>query len=185
MLDVSIALAVYYRPPQSCYIACIITVLLICPYSAGRQKWYTKLCRISKPAWNHWCMEGKLSNPIPPSLPKSLLYYYVMYTLFSLSVVCRKCSLNLIKIVLVLLRGAKLPIVSPAWVRLLFLSLSLPLPLLRFVHTIKFYVGYELSPTAVSILFNRFARRRKFMQIDDFCACLSRVKIMSGMLYSY
>lgn len=39
-------------------------------------------------------------------------------------------------------------------------------------------LGYGLSPTAINILFNRFARRRKYMQLDDFCSCLSRVKIM-------
>ena len=32
----------------------------------------------------------------------------------------------------------------------------------------------------MNILFNRFARKRKYMGLDDFCSCLSRVKIMSG-----
>lgn len=30
------------------------------------------------------------------------------------------------------------------------------------------------------ILFNRFAKKRSYMNIDDFSACLSRVKIMDG-----
>ena len=42
------------------------------------------------------------------------------------------------------------------------------------------YAGYGLSPTALNILFNRFARKRKYMGIDDFCSCLSRIKIMDG-----
>ena len=33
----------------------------------------------------------------------------------------------------------------------------------------------------MSILFNRFARKRKYMMLDDFAACLSRIKIMDGM----
>ena len=42
--------------------------------------------------------------------------------------------------------------------------------------------GYDLSPQALSILFNRFAKKRKYMNFDDFAACLSRVKMMTGKL---
>ena len=42
--------------------------------------------------------------------------------------------------------------------------------------------GYDLSPRNVTILFNRFAKHRRYMNIDDFAACLSRVKIMNGEL---
>lgn len=41
-------------------------------------------------------------------------------------------------------------------------------------------LGYKLSAEAFNILFNRFARHRKYMNIDDFAACLSRIKIMNG-----
>lgn len=41
-------------------------------------------------------------------------------------------------------------------------------------------LGYDLSAQATSILFNRFAKHRRYMNIDDFAACLSRVKIMDG-----
>ena len=40
--------------------------------------------------------------------------------------------------------------------------------------------GYELSAQSLNILFNRFSKKRKYMNLDDFAACLSRVKIMSG-----
>jgi Ca2+-binding EF-hand superfamily protein len=40
-------------------------------------------------------------------------------------------------------------------------------------------LDYDISPKAMNILFNRFARKRKYMGLDDFCSCLSRVKIMS------
>ena len=40
--------------------------------------------------------------------------------------------------------------------------------------------GYPLSPEAFKILFNRFATKRKYMKLDDFAACLSRMKIMNG-----
>ena len=40
--------------------------------------------------------------------------------------------------------------------------------------------GYDISQKAMQILFNRFAKRRQYMALDDFCSCLSRVKIMSG-----
>ena len=43
-------------------------------------------------------------------------------------------------------------------------------------------LGYDLSPRAVTVLFNRFAKKRKYMNLDDFAACLSRVKIMDGKL---
>lgn len=42
-------------------------------------------------------------------------------------------------------------------------------------------LGYPLSSEALNILFNRFARKRKYMKLDDFAACLSRVKIMNGL----
>ena len=42
--------------------------------------------------------------------------------------------------------------------------------------------GYEISSEAMRILFNRFAKKRSYMNIDDFSACLSRVKIMDGKL---
>ena len=40
--------------------------------------------------------------------------------------------------------------------------------------------GYDISTKAMSILFNRFAKKRSYMGLDDFCSCLSRVKIMNG-----
>jgi Ca2+-binding EF-hand superfamily protein len=40
-------------------------------------------------------------------------------------------------------------------------------------------LDYDISPKAMNVLFNRFARKRKYMGLDDFCSCLSRVKIMS------
>jgi Ca2+-binding EF-hand superfamily protein len=39
-------------------------------------------------------------------------------------------------------------------------------------------LGYDLSLGNINILFNRFARKRKYMQLDDFAACLCRVKTM-------
>ncbi|XP_064392675.1 calpain-9-like [Halichondria panicea] len=39
-------------------------------------------------------------------------------------------------------------------------------------------LGYEISPDAMLVLFNRFARKRRHMHIDDFASCLSRVKVM-------
>ena len=47
---------------------------------------------------------------------------------------------------------------------------------------VMMYLGYPISEEAFSILFNRFAKRRQYMNIDDFAACLSRVKIMNGVL---
>eukprot|EP00731_Ephydatia_muelleri_P022871 Em0015g454a len=40
-------------------------------------------------------------------------------------------------------------------------------------------LGYELSAQALTTLFNRFSKKRRYMNLDDFAACLSRVKIMS------
>ena len=45
-------------------------------------------------------------------------------------------------------------------------------------------LGYEISPDAMLVLFNRFARKRRHMHIDDFASCLSRVKVMDGELDS-
>ena len=42
------------------------------------------------------------------------------------------------------------------------------------------FSGYELSAQSLTILFNRFSKKRKYMNLDDFAACLSRVKIMTG-----
>ena len=57
----------------------------------------------------------------------------------------------------------------------------LVLPL--YILTVFFSVpGYEISSEAMRILFNRFAKKRSYMNIDDFSACLSRVKIMDGKL---
>jgi Ca2+-binding EF-hand superfamily protein len=39
-------------------------------------------------------------------------------------------------------------------------------------------LGYDLSLGNINILFNRFARKRKYMHLDDFAACLCRVKTM-------
>jgi len=39
-------------------------------------------------------------------------------------------------------------------------------------------LGYDLSAKALNNLFNRFAKKRKYMNLDDFASCLSRVKIM-------
>ena len=62
------------------------------------------------------------------------------------------------------------------------LSPSLPfsLPLSPFFPSLT--LGYNLSQKALTILFNRFAKKRKFMNLDDFSSCLSRVKIMDGGL---
>lgn len=66
---------------------------------------------------------------------------------------------------------------------------SLGMKRITFIKTIStdlmFSLGYNLSPEAVNILFNRFARHRKYMNIDDFAACLSRVKIMNGRLHAH
>ena len=50
------------------------------------------------------------------------------------------------------------------------------------ISTINYFSfpGYEISTEAMRILFNRFAKKRSYMNIDDFSACLSRVKIMDG-----
>ena len=63
-----------------------------------------------------------------------------------------------------------------------FLPPSLPfsLPLSPFIPSLT--LGYNLSQKALTILFNRFAKKRKFMNLDDFASCLSRVKIMDGGL---
>ena len=53
-----------------------------------------------------------------------------------------------------------------------------------YIYIYVTHTGYSLSPKALNILFNRFARRRQYMKIDDFAACLSRVKIMSGKCLS-
>ena len=45
-----------------------------------------------------------------------------------------------------------------------------------------FPTGYDLSPKALTVLFNRFAKKRSYMNLDDFAASLSRVKIMDGEL---
>ena len=49
------------------------------------------------------------------------------------------------------------------------------------VHVHLYCTGYDISTKAMTIMFNRFARKRKSMHLDDFCSCLSRVKIMDGM----
>ena len=36
------------------------------------------------------------------------------------------------------------------------------------------------SQKAMTILFNCFAKRRQYMNLDDFCSCMSRVRIMNG-----
>ena len=41
-------------------------------------------------------------------------------------------------------------------------------------------LGFELSTSNLNILFNRFSKKRKYMNIDDFAACVSRVTIMDG-----
>ncbi len=48
------------------------------------------------------------------------------------------------------------------------------------IFVFHFQPGYDISPKAIGILFNRFAKKRKYMNLDDFAACLSRVKIMNG-----
>ncbi len=55
------------------------------------------------------------------------------------------------------------------------------------------YPGYVISSDAMAVFFNRFARKRRHMHLDDFASCLSRVKIMDGevvglntlLLYNY
>ncbi len=48
------------------------------------------------------------------------------------------------------------------------------------IDSIETPIGYDLSAAAYDKLFYRFARRRSYLRIDDFVACICRVKIMTG-----
>ena len=48
------------------------------------------------------------------------------------------------------------------------------------IYFCLFFVGYSLSADCIGILFDRFSFQGKYMKVDDFIACLTRVKIVTG-----
>lgn len=159
-------------------------VVLLDSRGLGKQEWHSELRWVPETAWNHWCLEGELIR-IP---------VWVFAFIFSTFHSSRKCTSNLTATALAPWRNLRLLWQFRALVGLdlsldlyivqvpILVPFSPPSPIPSLLSPPLHSAGYDLSAKALNILFNRFAKKRKYMNLDDFAACLSRVKIMDGEL---
>lgn len=157
--------------PDSPLVSPRVVVVLLDSRGLGKQEWHSELRWVPETAWNHWCLEGELIR-IP---------VWVFVFIFSTFHSSRKCTSNLTATALAPWRNLRLLWQFRALV-CLDLSLDLPSPIPSLLSPPLHSTGYDLSAKALNNLFNRFAKKRKYMNLDDFASCLSRVKIMDGEL---